>query len=553
VYRHFDRSVASGCFSGFRLIRCTKKDVFDAHLVTISSAKTIVTSVLENFITEICSGVPDEEVQLFAHQQITAHVEALSALTSRLPEVSVTICPPMFRSTPSWYASYLPDFLGFLASEISRVGTGRLVLCPPFIVVPSLLESDGIHLIPQGGDRFLAHVDSHLKSLTSASASTWSSEDPTVETEATPLLDSLESVGAVVMQLVRSTTAFETVARRRFKNDDFIFARLKEEADADVNRSREDRVVITGLPSPRTPSSSHADKKRHYSDVVTRLITLSCVSADPLPRVADVYINLRKDRGVHLVEVKLDSVTGAQLFRRESVRLAKAEHEEFSTLFFSNSVTQATRVRIEILKALSKKLTTATEDAYIQGFISRPVLQYRVKEGASSTADGVGRSYNFVDSMVKFGSRLMPSDLTVAYTRAGSTFRGAMSQYFIVLSDEHVLSGERSGVNRIPIGGRGSRGGRGRPWSRGGRGTSISRGGYRTLEFSSAPDVSTSEDGARRFPSLTDVPERGTKGAAEPVGTPSLTDVPERGTKRAAEPAGTPSKRNETVSVVEME
>ncbi len=99
------------------------------------------------------------------------------------------------------------------------------------------------------------------------------------------------------------------------------------------------------------------------------------------------------------------------MFCREPKRLAKAENEEFSNLFFPNSITQATRVWIEILKALSKKLTTETEDAYVQGFVTCPVLQFCVKEGADSTADGVGRSYNFVHSMVKFGSRLLPADL----------------------------------------------------------------------------------------------------------------------------------------------
>jgi len=162
---------------------------------------------------------------------------------------------------------------------------------------------------------------------------------------------------------------------------------------------------------------------------------------------------------------RFDSVSNAQLFRREGVRLAKAEHEEFKTLFFSNSVTQSTRVRIEILRELSKKLTTTTEVAFVQGFISRPVIQYRVKEGERSRADGVGRSYTFVDAMAKFGRRLMQKDLGTAYLRAGNTFDGALSQYFIVLRDDPE-GRVRTGANQTVVGVRGrasarSRGGRG--------------------------------------------------------------------------------------------
>jgi hypothetical protein len=157
---------------------------------------------------------------------------------------------------------------------------------------------------------------------------------------------------------------------------------------------------------------------------------------------------------------RFDTVTGAQVFRREGARLAKAEHAEFSSLFFSNSVTQSTRVRIEVLKTLAKKLTTPTESAFVQGFISRPVLQYHVKEGCASTAEGVGRSYNYVDAIAKFFSIVTHLDLSTAYTRAGVTFAGSMSQYFIVLSDEYVTA-PRTGANRAPIGRRGGPRGRG--------------------------------------------------------------------------------------------
>jgi hypothetical protein len=168
-------------------------------------------------------------------------------------------------------------------------------------------------------------------------------------------------------------------------------------------------------------------------------------------------------------------------------------------------VTQSTRVRIEVLKALSKKLTTPTETAYVQGFISRPLLQYRVVDGCQSSASGVGRGYNFVDAMAKFGTKLSSSDLSLAYVRAGTTFTGAMSQYFVVLEDKFVVQGGPTGINRAPLGRRGA------------RGTSTRRGGP---------------------------PFR-------PHVTPEA--ISERGTKRQGDPASGPSKKseNELVDVAE--
>jgi hypothetical protein len=526
VYRNFDRAVTSGLFSGrgFQLVRCTKKTTFDSHLATLSSATLVFTSVLENFISDGCSGVPDDEVLLFGRQQITAHVESLFALVSRLPGVNAIVCPPMFRSVPVWFASYLPDFHQFLQAEVTRVGSSRIGVCNPFVVVPSLLEADGVHLSPAGGDRFMSHINAELQTMLVEArdvpaANTLPMPDApedrlsqilNVVNSSASRLDSIEALGSTVSSLVKSTSAFEAFARRRFREDDFIFARLKEEADAELNKSREDRVVITGLPPPPITVHNHLDKKRHYTEVVSRLIVLACVEADPVPKVTDVYINLRKDRGQPLVEVRLDTVSGAQLFRREGVRLAKEEQAEFVNLFFANSVTQATRVRIEVLKALAKKLTTTSESAYVQGFISRPVLQYRVKEGVQSTADGTGRSYNFVDSMSQFGSRLQPEDLTLAYVRAGSTFTGAMSQYFIVLEDRLVVRGGTSTANRVPLGRRGGRGG-------------LSRRGHHPSRSGAAPGF----------------------GRATPREASPHVDA-ERGVKRAGEPSSeVPSKKND--------
>ncbi len=53
-------------------------------------------------------------------------------------------------------------------------------------------------------------------------------------------------------------------------------------------------------------------------------------------------------------------------------------------------------------------------------------------------------------------------DLGPAYVRAGSTFDGALSQYFVVLVDDHDGQRTRTGANRSSIGRRGGQGPRGR-------------------------------------------------------------------------------------------
>ena len=479
IYRNFKRNVEKGLFTApeLKLVNCTRKTVLDAHVATLEVLNLMVTCVLPNFIVDVCDGVPDSEVDLFAKQQVTGHVETLLTLSQKFQTANFVVVPPIFRSDPGWFGPHLPGLLAHLSSEIARVGSPRIAAVDPFVVVLSMLEDDGIHLTVAGGDQFLSHLDSQLARLLVplpiAPDGALAAPDrldlilAAVNRNASQL-ESVKTLADTVSNLESSTSLFETYVRVRHQNDDFIFARMKEESDAEVNRSREDRVCITGL-NPPTGLSSHKEKKDHYLANVNRLVAIACAALPDTPTAVDVYVNLRKNLGQHLVEVRFDSRAGALAFRREAVTLAKANHAEFSTLFFTNSVTQSTRVRIEILRVLAKKLSTATELSFVQGFVPRPVLHYRSRPEASYTADGVGRSYTFVDAMGKFGSRLTAAELLPAYLRAGSTFNGSLSQYFVVLSEScqppfsrPSRRQPRGGRRAAPVGRRAAPAG---PWS----------------------------------------------------------------------------------------
>ena len=370
----------------------------------------------------------------------------------------------------------------------------NLFVTPPFIVDDIHLTSDGVHLTEAAGRLFLTTLGSAITTeLASLADVTMVENVGSEEGEASAseveevvesdndsdsdrlgsilkivksnskVLSSVKPLKETVTSLVQRSEAFETQVRVRRQRDNFVFARIKEETDADLNRTREDRVVISGLTRASAGLSSHAEKKEYYRSVVADLVKVACPDLNPAPIVTDILVNLRREQLNPVVEAKFDSLAGAFAFRRAAAALAKAKSPNFAALFFSNSITQATRVRIEIMRAIAKKLTTASETAYVQGFISKPALHYVVKEGMPSHCSGTGRSYNFIDSVSRFGDLLMPLDLAPAYKRAGDTFKGSMEHYFILLKEDEASN--ISGANQFPLG-RGARGGRGGRGSR---------------------------------------------------------------------------------------
>ena len=419
-----------------------------------------------------------------------------------------------FSFSLAWFSEKLPELNEWLSKEVQRVTMPNLFVIPVFEVSAEMLEADGVHLLPAVGGAYLAHIRQFV------AAALTSTDDVTLVDELQNLVssdsnDDVESLtgdeedklGAILKivksnskklssvkplkdaltKLAFSSNAFEAQVRLRRQRDNLVFARIKEEADCDQNRSKENRVAISGLARASDELTTHQAKKEFYSKEVMDLVAKACPSLEPKPAIVDIIVSLRRDQANPSIEAIFDSPSGALAFRKAASTLAKDLDPVFAKLFFSNSVTQATRVRIEIMKAIAKKLTTPTENAFVQGFISRPVLRYLVREGAPSFCAGTGRSYSFVDCMSRYGDLVQAKDLTSAYRRAGSTFRGAMEQYFVVLSEVEDVP-LASGSNQSPIGARGGRGGGSRPFQG-------SRGGFsgnRGQKRSGSPQASSS-------------------------------------------------------------
>ena len=74
VYWNYSWS-SLGSDLGLTLVDCTRKSVFDAHISvagSLGSNNLVISSVLENFFSEVCHGLCVSEVSLFANQAITS-------------------------------------------------------------------------------------------------------------------------------------------------------------------------------------------------------------------------------------------------------------------------------------------------------------------------------------------------------------------------------------------------------------------------------------------------------------------------------------------------
>jgi hypothetical protein len=234
---------------------------------------------------------------------------------------------------------------------------------------------------------------------------------------------------------------------RKF-NDNLLFARTREELDTASNKAKEDRIVITGLSSTTPPPVDKELKKVWLRNLVLEVIKRVKPDFDGTLG----FINQGKSNGrdMPMVEVRLNSVEAAVGVRKAFAEKRKeGDGKSLGRLYMSNSVTLSTRVRVDVLKAISKKITCPKESAYVAAYSSRPILHVRTN---GKSGEVFNRAYTFIDAIVKYGKCLLRTDLDEAYRRAGVAFRGQLEQHFVVLHESGPASGgarpTRSGKRR---------------------------------------------------------------------------------------------------------
>lgn len=108
----------------------------------------------------------------------------------------------------------------------------------------------------------------------------------------------------------------------------------------------------------------------------------------------------------------------------------------FGSMYFHSVLTLATRVRIEVLKAIAKEMKCPEQSAYAPDFGPRPILV--VQPTGKPTYSEL-----YIDAVEKFGHMVNTEKLIHAYRRAGTTFKGQMQQTFWILEDGSIIRNSR--------------------------------------------------------------------------------------------------------------
>jgi hypothetical protein len=415
------------------------------------------------------------------NKTLEAFVEVVKAAATRLPESRFAILEPMLRPGVRWYSEGHEELRIGYSRMIGAIGLINISLIKCDDLPSQIFEDDGVHLTRGTGLPFLNALIYYAEDIFKAAVIDLANEHVPMEVVAGGSAVVQPETGVIPLTgpAVPRTTEqrlddLEARIENRWKNDDIVIARIREELDFTANTKKEDRIIITGMTSATERPKSQIDLKKWLKDVVVPA-HLNKIVPESGKKILFVSPGRSVNGEIPLCEVRLEDRECALKIRKGYGQMRKEGKIE-GRLFVANSVTQATRVRLEVLRAIAKVCSNSNEDFFAQSFTSRPVLQIKRKDSGGQL------TLSYVDAVARYGGRVGDSDLSVAYERAGATFRGQMRQNFIVLADKGVRSfgsQSRGGAGwsnkrgretesdphqskrQSWIGGRGARGGRG--------------------------------------------------------------------------------------------
>jgi hypothetical protein len=423
VYRHY-RAVAYSKYTEYSMVRCVEIESFVSQMENLEPTETeVVISVIENFISKAADTKPAEGRNVAIFECIKSYLVAVEDAARKYPGSKFILIDPILRPKLSWYDAVLDTVRKEIKDGVESMGLVNVSRLDIISRASQLFDPDGVHLTKSAGAIF-------IESILAAAEKSFAA--PFINLESDDAQDHHDDHDQDAPSIEHRVAKLEFDTEERKWNDNLLFARTREELDMAANKTKEDRIVITGLTTKVPPPADRDQKKAWLRKLVIDTITL--VKPDFDGNVG--FINQGKSNGkeIPMVEVRLGSVEVATAVRKAYAEKRKeGDGSSMGKLYMSNSVTLSTRVRIDILKSISKKISNDKESGYVAAYSSRPILHVRTKTGKGEEV--VNRAYTFTDAIIRFGQILNKQDLDDAYKRAGTAFRGQLEQHFVVLRD----------------------------------------------------------------------------------------------------------------------
>ena len=403
--------------SGAQNIPCGRLALLSAALNSVrESSNVCIMSCITNFIA---SSTGSTTASIRAEAVILQFLERVAEFSQTRPDLSLLICPPMYRTSPVWYREGLPEILQKF-SDVMKNRPPSVLLMPSFPT--PRFESDGIHLSAYSGMEFVLHLFDSAGELLDQQSLDLESKS-TITNENTRVLEDR------VMVLEQDHRRLN----ERFELKSAIDAEL---SDFQENIRSEMFFMIQGL--KRLPKLEPKEWQERAKQDVAVILTALMGRTIPIS-----YIKNSTGRGKDAKTLYKVAVATPALSKEIRDKFGDfflggkgdSRPDIFKGISIRNCVTTATLARLAILQLLGKRYRDSNPGSNYKsiGYEARPMLKLFPAKDAS---DQRIQSFTFIEAVTKLPTSFSPSEIEDLLARISPKLHGNLKSLLVVVSDD---------------------------------------------------------------------------------------------------------------------
>ena len=447
----------------YEMKNCTRIDVFKVLMQSLEKDnKLILISVIENFLADAARKGQHENPENYEanfddilSSAIQNFVDTVKEAATRLPDSTFLLVKPILRPSLNWYDLNFDEICADVKEKVAKMGLANVSEIESLSRASQFFATDEVHLTPESGRLFLdciiSSAEMHYNAGPLVDITTDDEDEVGMETNAQeepipekkkeekkstfiPIaLQSPQNLGSRLDMVEKGLKKLENEFKIKSWKDSLMTAKLREDLDFMTNVKNEDRVILTGLTSTTPPPQNKDEKVLWIRNIASEFI--KTIDQESSEKIIFVKQGRSNDKDIPMAEVRFETRDIATKVRKLFVEKRKGGHD-FGRIYMANSVTLATRVRVDIMKSIAKQFGGRDDlEMFVSAFTSRPILRIR---NVKSQKSGI---LTFTDSIGRFGKKLNLDNLEEAYRRAGRAFFSQMEQNFVVLSDARRVPG----------------------------------------------------------------------------------------------------------------
>jgi hypothetical protein len=242
----------------YKMELVTLTRAFEVSMEAVSDGDKVIISVTENFIEKAIKNVDDGAKMKALALTMGTFMTTVIETSKKRPTAKFALVYPILRPANKWMTKKEDEIREEFEKVFNTDGRLNITKIDAIARASQNFERDGVHLTTESGKGFVSNLIEMAEVAFDAEVIEVGEDDSLFVKLTSAAKDSATALGNKMLHKLKKDSVemkkwrndLELKLNSRFRNDNVMFARLREEADSETNRRKEDRTLVMGLEEP---------------------------------------------------------------------------------------------------------------------------------------------------------------------------------------------------------------------------------------------------------------------------------------------------------------